>query len=290
MTIINEKQFRHDRLVESTSPINKSICPLFSDNQNGDFDLLGSGVLIKLNAKYFLITAAHNIDHDYSSINTIYTYLESGFSPLYGETLICPFNEKREYYRNLDYCIIDLPPEIHTKITNFTFLTHTDILIDYKSENEIYFAAIGYPGKQTKYHHHYNHIHSKLIVFECTHCTSNEYKLNNVDSSTHFLYRYYKEVLSHDLNVGKSPYPFGLSGGGLFILLHHLDGLNIKPISKLAGISINHIRNSVMKYHYNIALKFGVIWNVIRKRYPDLSSLFPKSIENNLETEFIKFN
>ena len=45
-----------------------------------------------------------------------------------------------------------------------------------------------------------------------------------------------------------------------------------------------------MKYHYNIALKFGVIWNVIRKRYPDLSSLFPKSIENNLETEFIKFN
>ncbi len=270
---VTQKVLRHTpqiyRLVEKTK---KSSSP---------YDAIGSAILLKLNDRYFLITAGHIISEN--KVRKI-GFLEDGtFHILDGHFIyINPDLDTVSKYTDLAICELDF--ESKEFLTNhFDFIDGAKLNFDYQPKNDKNFLLVGFPWRKTKF----NFVKQKIKVIPFKFLTD-IYKNNQISKEIES-YRDQCLVLNYpqrqiiDIKTGekkRAVTPEGFSGCGVWhipnIFVENMDN----AIANLAGIVI--IQDEFTK-RYIIATRIHIVSEILRLHF-DLN-LKPSMISRIKETK-----
>lgn len=198
------------------SPNTDSICPIFFEKRGFDrLEQIGSGIILELNSKYFLLTVAHITD--YLEYGVLFLPSNDGFTQLYGNysSFKLPAGLKRVDDK-VDIAYFKLNQSIANSIHHSIKPLQRNNLHLNESlvENDIYTFS-GYPlskgkskGKQYT---------SEIFNFSGPAASGADYEKHNYDRSFHIVVRFNRKNSCTTEGVKQmSPHPKGISGGAVY--------------------------------------------------------------------------
>lgn len=226
------------------------------------YEAIGSAVLIKLNDRFFLVTAGHIINEN--NIGKIGFFEINTFHILYGNFIYTnPDFDKESKYTDLAICELDIESkEFLTK--HFDFIDGTKLNFDYQPKNDKNFLIVGFPWRKTKF----NFVKQKIKVIPFKFLT-NIYKSKQISKEIES-YRDQIYLLSYpqrqiiEIKSGqkkRAVTPDGLSGCGIWHIPDiYVENLN-NIVVNLAGIVT---RQDEFKKLYIVATKIHIVSELLR--------------------------
>lgn len=225
------------------------VCPIFGTDFS-EPELCGSGVLVKLKNKYFIVTASHVLDllsDDRIAaigINNKIIQLEGNFI----KTIIKGNDGK---YNAYDFAIKELTQNELNFIKNkdSTFM-NLEKIPNITYDTKAFYCAHGYPNSE-------NHLnYEKEYLYDAYGLTiygkpnkEFDYDYFNISTDTHIAISY-----------TKSSDPKGMSGGGLFVYTDPCDASK----EYIAGILTHYFKDR----EAFLAIKTDCILAMLKKLYP----------------------
>lgn len=212
-------QKHKNKLVRATAnSILRSTIQFYSDSEKGDPEADASGLLVALDNRYFMVTAAHVIAEDYDSIYVILPdkELQLGgnlhFTPL-------PKSGKRKDDK-IDLAVMELDDEVVVELlASFRFLTLDNIGISHKVAPLQYYLSVGYPVTMTKKRWGRNELRAVPFPYQTELNKSFNYGRFGFKSASHLAVEFDGEVRSEsNPNLHLAPKLNGISGSGLWYL------------------------------------------------------------------------
>ena len=199
-----------------SSPNTAPICPIFFEKKGLDhLEQIGSGVLLVLNSKTFLLTVAHITD--YLEFGALYLPSHDGFAQIYGNysSFKLPANYKRVDDK-VDIAYFKLNESISNSIHNSIKPLQRNNLHLNESlvENNIYTFS-GFPlskGKKRGTQHT-----SEIFSYSGTAASQADYENHKYDKNLHIVVRFNRKKSFTPEGVKQMPpYPRGISGGAIY--------------------------------------------------------------------------
>jgi hypothetical protein len=198
------------------SPDTNSICPIFFEKYGlSRLEQIGSGVILQLNSKIFLLTVAHITD--YLEHGALFLPSNDGFTQIYGS--YSSFKLPTGYKRTTDKVDIayfklsnSISESIHHSIKS---LNRNDLhLTESLLENDIYTFS-GFPISKAKSRG--KQYTSEIFSFSGPAASITDYENNNYDKYINILVRFNRRNSCTSTGVKQmSPHPKGISGGAVF--------------------------------------------------------------------------
>ena len=260
-----------NRINHSSKKYLSYLIPLYYINNKNRPALLGTALLIRINDKYFILTAAHVIDEN--KYSTIYYPGKNKLKILNTvfETISLPESRNREddIY---DFAFSILNNSIVNELKNkFSFFPVNRIDPNDIPSKDKFYTIIGFPGTKSSAIPSLKKIKSKAFAFTSV-SDEKSYKKIGVSDRTHLVLNFdKKESLNSEANKFTSPDPHGMSGGGVW-LSRIIQPNKVKETNKLIGLGIEY-RKSL---NILVAVKMSLILECIRKKYPGLNKYIPK--------------
>lgn len=206
---------------------------------------IGSCILLKLNDRYFLITAAHVMNERHNAEdNALYLLFDADnqkIKILIEEDIVgYDSHDPESIPDSYDIAVIELKRERYEVISEERFLTLEQIFLKDKVHGKAIYAISGYLNSQNNSFQLQNRKNKILVVFT--------EKIKKNDLFTISL-SYHKSDFKEN-----PPKPKGISGGGVWIISN---STNLKP--KLIGIfiSCDMKQCNVVKISYALSLIKG---------------------------------
>jgi len=254
----------------------RHVCPIFDVNEKGELSQYGSSVLLKIDTKYFLITAAHVIAPSKRSIQ--YLWGASGEVPLksmvQGSIHITSSSLDDHNDDKVDLAHVQLLDDAPTILNQFSFLNIRDIeLTDLVSETKTY-ITIGYPLSLTKPRYKQPILDQRYLFHMSGIANESIYKELNVPYQAYLAVIYDRnKVVDSSGYYKKAPYPKGISGGGILAFPNKPPSDIESEIGKLVGIVLAYqAANNII-----LGIKIPVALEMIRLAHPELTVEIPKS-------------
>lgn len=224
----------------------------------------GSGVFIKVENQYFVLTAAHVVDYMH---NDVFVGIDNKtLLKLGGEwTGNIPAN-KRENDR-IDTAILKLDDISIKKVkAKYEFLDISEVGINHNFEIMPKYQSVGFPASQSKYNKFKNETKSKPFLFTTMPADKEIYEELKCKEFTNFIVHYDKKKVRNyktdKLQTG--PDPFGISGSGLWYTPVQLKEKGEKVEKKLVGIMTEW---PIKNRKYWIGTRIDLFTEVIRQKY-----------------------
>ena len=238
----------------------ESTIQFFYDNSKEEPTATGSGVLLTLDNRYFMITAAHVIAENYNGIFVILPDVELVLGGTLHFTPI-PEGKTREDDK-IDFAILELEPTTVGELKkSFTFLTIDDIELNHQATDLPYYFSLGYPATKTKKVWNKPEIKAIPYPYQTEHCKEFEFSKFGFQPTTHLALKFDGKVTStKNKIIHNAPTMNGISGSGQYYLYGFPK--DIKP--KLIGITIEGIN-----FHNNQALigtRIDLVTEFMRQR------------------------
>lgn len=250
---------------EATKDILKCTCQFITE-KNGETKAHASGVFIKIDENYFLITAAHVIEN---LENDIFVPLENTDTlKLGGELTINALNisEKRDNDK-IDVALLKLcEKSVQTISSHYSFLEQNEIEINHSINKLPQYISFGYPCSMTKKKYKTNDLIAKPFNYITIPAEEIIYNELNCETFKNIVVHYEKNrVLNYTTGgYNTGPDTFGISGSGLWFIPSQLVESGHKVVKKLVAILTEWpIRNR----KYWIATRIDVITEIIRQKY-----------------------
>lgn len=242
--------------------IRSHTCKLVKDD-NG-YKIHGTGVLLKINNLYILVSAAHVFD-DFDKLSIPLEMGKTMFHPG-GEIISSSPGISREK-DFIDIGILILDSESVTDLNSeYSFLDEKDILINQIFLEKEYYTIYGFPSSWSKKSFTRNSFHVRPFFQFTNPVNVNEYPKFGRNDYQNIMVNYDRKqsinVKSNSLNYG--PNLFGMSGCGLWYSNGDLfdEGSTIKLVAimtdwpkenrqRIVGTRMD-IVTEVLKKHYNI--------------------------------------
>ncbi len=238
MTINNSSEIEIFR-ENANKLISQSQFLIAAETEKNKLESIGTCILIKLDNRYFLITAAHVINQRHNvKCKELYLLLDSETGKekiLIEEEIVCDPNDKVADYH--DVAIIELNKENYKIIPDERFLTLEQIELDDSDKKKIY-AFSGYPVSKNKSIRTQGK--NKFLVV--------------------FTEAFEDDIFTFSLSYDKSNFnqelikPQGMSGGGAWVISNKT---NLEP--KLIGISVCYKSKK-----YVVVLKISYVLSMIK--------------------------
>ncbi len=258
---------RHVRLVFGY--INHAISPL------------GSALLLRAGSKFFLITAAHVLNENNVGQVNLVTHGEKRLLALKGYSLRTHVASGKPDQTDVGW--LELSDAIVQQIGSEQFLTPEDIDVDDAGlPNSLYFA-VGYPASRNKQKEKIpDAIEPKALVYAATLASDHVYRKRQLMKETHLLVNFSKKKSSNSSNQRvQPPDPYGMSGGGVWCYKTY--GGSTSP-PRLVGLLIEwYSSNNVL-----VAVRMSLVFEALRKEYPELAPLFPRTNLVNITVNLIR--
>ena len=198
------------------SPNTDSICPIFFEKQgvNG-LEQIGSGVILKLNSKIFLLTVAHVTDFlEYGALflptNDSFTQIHGNYSSFKLPTGFKRVDDKVDiaYFKLSERISNSIHHSIKPLQRNNLHLTESLV------ENDIYTFS-GFPiSKGKRRDKQYS---SEIFSFSGPAASTSEYESHNYDKKFHIVVRFNRKYSCTTEGIKQmSPHPKGISGGAVY--------------------------------------------------------------------------
>ena len=242
-----------------------AICPIFRDVISR-LEQFGSGVLLRIGAAHFMLTAAHVFDEmENHSLSIPSKDGFDGLSGVWAGTRI-PKAGKRQNDR-YDVCYIRLDPSVVESLhDDLLFLDAEDCdPFDTTAKNDCY-TMIGYPARKSETRD--TTVSTFLISLSGDGVDDGRYELLNRERKSHILVQHRRnKALSYSTTKRtQSPHPVGMSGGGVFAWDKSLPRLSALKQPRLVGI--------ITEYHASqnvfVSTRLGLHLWAIHRNNPDL--------------------
>ena len=241
-----------------------SVTCHFLKVDNGAAHPHASGVFIKIENLYFLLTAAHVVDYQH---NDIYIGIDNKtLLKLGGEWTGNIPADIRENDR-IDTAILKLDDISVEKIKGkYEFLDISEVGINHNFELMPKYQSVGFPASQSKYNKFKNETKSTPFLFTTMPAEKNIYEELKCKEFINFIVHYDKKNV-RDYKTDKrqtGPDPFGISGSGLWYTPVQLREKGEKVEKKLVGIMTEWPSKNKK---YWIGTRIDLFTEVIRQKY-----------------------
>jgi hypothetical protein len=251
----------------NSNEMKQHVIPIFIPDNKSKPRILGSGTLLAIENKHFLISAAHVFDENETG-TTLYFPQENSISEINGEVYKtrCACRE----YDKIDLAFMPLDSDVVGKMPeNLKFLKLDDLLLDDTPHNGKFYSVTGYPFTTNKRIAYKNKstLKSTILCHLALAAKPEKYKFLKklgFTTDTHIFLEYdRKNIMNSNKEKKTAPLPHGISGGGMWL---NVD-LNAKDyVKKLIAIGIEY----KAEYKVLIGTRIELILTMISKLYPNL--------------------
>ncbi len=273
------QEFKVKILTATGRSILNSTIQFFSANKKGEPSPEASGLLITLEDRFFMVTAAHVIAENY---NDLFIILRDKELRLGGKLHYTPLPEsgKREDDK-LDIAIMELEDSVVADlIQSYRFIGLDNIEIDHKVEEFQPYLSVGYPITKTKIVWGKAEISSEPFLYQTEPDITFDYKESGFSPQTHIAVKFDGKVTSsNNPIVHKAPKMNGVSGSGIWYLKDFGTPKTLKS-KQLIGIvieKINKPNNQVL-----VATRIDFITEFIKQKF-DIEFPKPKKLKVNIK-------
>lgn len=219
---------------------------------------LGTGVLLEINGKLYLLTAAHVLDN--IDIKNFAFWDEQDLVQVSGNAVY--LSNRTEGNGTGDIAVWQLSDEVTDALKkHYKFLPFDRIKLNHQINTSERYFILGYPVSKTKIRYQTKTITIKSMkYFTCGEVSQRKIEHNQLDSKVNFLLKYHRRK-AHTLGNIRSqkehlPDPHGISGCGLWYL-------DDDKVARLVGIMIGYNHpDSIM-----IASRIDLATEIIRKSF-----------------------
>jgi hypothetical protein len=202
------------RAQRTTNLVERHVTPVFTDRPDGSLDFEGSGLLARLDERYYLVTAAHVLDA--CEFGCVVRAVEAIGQDLSGTRVVTgrPAGTTRDD-DVFDIGLVRLSDSKVVKVgaDNFLDLTHT--VEGPPADPEEAMIALGFVVPDQTVDR--NTVRTKLTIFMTGPESAHGYRVAKTDPRSHLLVRYRrKEVIFNGQHRGSAPSLKGMSGGGIW--------------------------------------------------------------------------
>lgn len=268
---------KHHRLIYGVGP-NQEMFPV------------GSGLLLGVGARRFLLTAAHVLDWNRQG-DTDYvdlaTYGQGKTVVLKGESFRTAVPEaKTRYEDRLDVGFLLLDTEAAAQIGNDRFLSPPDCDLDDIGRLPALYGALGYPTCLNDTVGPDSLSPTTPTPFNYTAVLHDAAKYNKlgVSQNTHLLLDVsQRKTRAAGGRKVKLPDLHGMSGGGLWRLTQYVPGAKVGT-PRLLGVLIEWHRGQGGGL---LAARMGLVFEALRRVYLELDSLLPRTALADVSVEVV---
>jgi hypothetical protein len=255
--------------------------PILVGDENGIPQLLGTGMILEISSRYFLVTAGHVFD----DVSTIYTSCEGKPLRLSGVAYTNRYVGSREDDK-VDVGILEVTAERDRFEKEYRILSLSDIAFNENPEEKRYYGFIGYPSTECKPEHYSNNFKSVRYSYMSSVARQDLYDKYGFDIKMHIgLHCDLYDCLDEKNEMATMPRPNGMSGGGVWLIDRWSYELrDIVPVVKLVGLCIEYQEID----DFLVGINIRAIAGLVRSCFLDLKSKLPDSgiLIEPLEFEF----
>lgn len=236
-TLLIFQKIKSEQLTKATNSILKSTIQFYTNSKEGNPRAFGSGLLLTLKGRYFMVTAAHVIAEHHENIFLILPDCEQRLGGRLVSTAIPTLGYREDDSTDLsameltDKKLIDLLQKHHI------FLKRSDLSIAQRHSTPQY-LSVGFPGSETKYHEEEKELEANPYPVQSEVAENFNYEKVGISFATHIAIKFEGEVVSASNPTPHStPHMGGISGSGLW---HNGNYLKDDPTiaKRLVGIVI----------------------------------------------------
>jgi hypothetical protein len=256
------------RAVVNDNATNSSTVPIIWESPDRSrAEQVGSGVLIRIVDRIFLLTAAHVTDFDKNG--TLLMPSQRGYMPITGKYSVTsmPASGRRSDDK-LDVAFVWLDEDCVSRLdSDYMVLDRPDVYLEVPSGRFEYTFA-GFPWRRSSVKARC--IDTQLTTMSGIEAKQNEYEALKLDPKFHIVMRFHRRrMFSNFLKKPiKGPLPDGMSGGGAYIWSE--EALKDWPVRlPLAGI----VTDKALEKNLLIATRLHVYIQWIFHKYPDLAAI-----------------
>jgi hypothetical protein len=244
----------------------KYVRPIYTANSASEPELIGTGVLIAVGLKHFLVTAAHVLDRTGSSTYYIPTEETGDLVVLEGKSVHSVADHKNDL---LDIAVVLLSPALVALLGPEIFLSPSDIDLD----------DIGEP---TRVYRVTRRLRASVSAYAANVLPPQILEAAGLERKSHLLVKYRKRhsrtLRGEDVTA---PDPHGMSGGPLWKFDPYSPS---SQIIQLVGILIEWKRPEGGL----LAVRMPLVFAAVSRLCPDIEELLPspKSVIINTSPDF----
>lgn len=248
-----------------------AVQPIYGAKAGGEPDHIGSAVLLEVNGRKVMITAAHVIDWNSGEEPTsLYVGGGANLELIHAEFSITAAPENIRTLDQYDIAFCELPQALVDKLGG-TYISMSDVARHAPYENGRLYTAFGYPNTMNKIglkERQTKNIRPAMLQYTNPHRIDDEVARDLPKrGEDHIFIPYGDKWRDEDGFVENAKAPFGMSGGavvdcGKASTPEIASGLN-EPTQRLAGISVEFRHKRVM-----IATRMSVIVPVLEVAFP----------------------
>jgi len=250
----------------------KHISAIYRVNSISQPEQSGTGILLHIGDRHFLLTAAHVLDDTEDYDLFIPSNRSGALIPLEGDSFksVAPGGNREDDL--IDIAVVSLKPQTVDEIGSDSFLSISMVDVDDIGEQGATYIAMGYPGKKNA-KANWGKRKYKRIPISYTANILPEEKLSGMGlrRASHLLISFKKRHSRNDAGRDiTAPDPDGMSGGPLWRLNTYSDE---KPSSRLVGILIKWCT----EVGGILTVRLPILLTAIALHCPELAGLVPKT-------------
>ena len=258
-----------DQVRRATTRFGPAIAQVFAATSDGQPDPVGSGVLLAVADRHFLLTAAHVLDHQEES--ALYLAVDGGKTvELLGTALTSGLpssGDRRE--DEVDVAAVELAAETTSRLPSTAFLAPSDLDVNEVADQAALYVVMGYPHRKTQRRPGLM-LRSVLYKYVARSGAESYSKVgrSEVDS---LVLDFRRERVRFEGKQQTAPHPEGMSGGPVFRLTPRSSPLEREAPATLVGLLTDYPAQS----HVLIAPRISLWVAHLQAAVPELSASLP---------------
>jgi hypothetical protein len=236
-------KYKNQLVLATSNSILESTIQFFYENAKGEPAPTGSGLLISLVDRFFMLTAAHVISEDCKNVYIILPDKELRLGGVLHYTPLPP-SIKREDDK-IDIAVMELEDTVVADIlSSFKFITLDNIEIGHKDILLPYYLSVGYPVTKTKKVWGKAEISANPYPYQTEPEPKFDFEKFGFAPFSHMAVKFDGKVTSEkNKNVHQAPQMNGISGSGLWYLKDFAKPDMVKN-KQLVGLVIERINET----------------------------------------------
>jgi len=235
----------------------------------------GSSVLLQVGERFFFTSAAHVFatPPDGGSIHAVGDgrNLKLRLDDVVGGT---DSSSPEPAKGTIDVAFLEVTSAEVVRLGGAAALRMNEVDVDESLGPKGAYLAIGYPGSKTSIDQRKGIVKVKPFAFHTGRADPEIYRAFGHSPNTHLVLKYDRDSVTWSDDVDrKGPLPIGMSGGGVWCVRNTAPASPEPADAKLVAIMIQyHAKEQVI-----VATRIALLLEGIRVRFPELSSLIPRT-------------
>jgi hypothetical protein len=260
-----------ERALEAAHLVRRFVVPVFGREPNGNLYTEGSGLLLRIGRRYFLISAGHVFDRTRHPVYLLGKHDENLRLVERAETTIDPAAQQPGQTMDLGYLQLARSEAETMGLENF--LQPSNLIPRDAAAPRRWYLATGYPDKYQQRDLGRRLFRLQDIYYGSVEVRDPIYSRLGLSRDLHILIRFDRRTIETPTSFGAPPSFRGMSGGGVW-RLNPLEQYREDNKPMLAGIIIEQpARHKKVLLAHRIELVLAGI----RQQYPELRDEIPPS-------------